>query len=223
MCSSPDTMLQVTKCQSFCKIGSMALKQTLLSRFVASTFVMIQAKVLLWTHHTQSSFLSMQIDELAVAFGQRAMPQLVEMLSSPELDDDSSVRCLTLLLTLISNQASCFGSHTCSLTADFYCGKTQVSQVRMYCTQCLHYCHNSRLCHRRPRHRQSLLRLCSVWYPCCLQPIWGRASYPVKCWQVWHSFSKAEWRSCRAMALQLSFQHLTAQLLKEQLAYRYAK
>ena len=59
---------------------------------------------------------------MAVAFGQRAMPKLVEVLSSPELDDDSSVRCLKLLLTLVGNQASCFGSSSYTLTAAFCCG-----------------------------------------------------------------------------------------------------
>ena len=84
---------------------------------------------LLCNPDTHSGFLSMQVDDLAVAFGQRAMPKLVGMLSSPELDDESSVRCLKLLLTLISNQASWFDSNPCSLTAAFCCGWTQVSQV----------------------------------------------------------------------------------------------
>lgn len=41
-----------------------------------------------------------------MAYGQRAMPKLVEVLSLPELDDDCTVRCLKLLASLISSQAS---------------------------------------------------------------------------------------------------------------------
>lgn len=63
--------------------------------------------------------LFVQVDELSVAFGQRAMPKLVEVLSLPELDNDSCVRCLKLLLTLTSSQASCIQSNTCGLTAAF--------------------------------------------------------------------------------------------------------
>lgn len=62
----------------------------------------------------QSSTLSAQVDQLSVAFGHRAFPRLVEVLSLPELDDDSCVKCLKLLLTLTSSQASCIQSNTCT-------------------------------------------------------------------------------------------------------------
>ena len=58
-----------------------------------------------------------QVDELTVAYGQRAMPKLVEMLALPELDEDCSVKCLKLLISLISSQASCFDSDSCNSIA----------------------------------------------------------------------------------------------------------
>ena len=59
---------------------------------------------------------NVQIDEIAVAYGQRGLPKLVEILCLPELGDESSIRCLKLILSLISSQASCTaGSVTLSM------------------------------------------------------------------------------------------------------------
>lgn len=76
--------------------------------------------------------------------------------------------------------------------------------------------------YRKPRHKQSPPRLCSVWYRYSLLTILLVASFPVKYWQAWRSCSRAEWQSCRVMALQLLCQRLTAPPMKAQLAYRYA-
>ncbi len=48
----------------------------------------------------------LQADEIAVAYGQRAMPKLVEVLSLPDLSDACSIECLQLLLSLLSSQVT---------------------------------------------------------------------------------------------------------------------
>jgi len=48
----------------------------------------------------------LQADEIAVAYGQRAMPKLVEVLSLPDLSDACSIECLQLLLSLIGSQVT---------------------------------------------------------------------------------------------------------------------
>ena len=48
----------------------------------------------------------LQADEIAVAYGQRAMPKLVEVLSLPDLTDACSIECLQLLLSLFSSQVN---------------------------------------------------------------------------------------------------------------------
>ncbi len=48
----------------------------------------------------------LQVDGIAVAYGQRAMPKLVEVLSLPDLSDACSIECLQLLLSLLSSQVT---------------------------------------------------------------------------------------------------------------------
>lgn len=51
---------------------------------------------------------NVQVDELAVAYGQRALPKLVEFLSLNGLSEDSTAKCLRLILSLTSSQASIY-------------------------------------------------------------------------------------------------------------------
>ncbi|DBA83983.1 TPA: 50S ribosomal protein L3 [Trebouxia sp. C0004] len=53
--------------------------------------------------NSQTSF-ALKADEVAVAYGQRAMPKLVEVLSLPDKSDACSIECLQLLLSLLGNQ-----------------------------------------------------------------------------------------------------------------------
>ncbi|DBB02480.1 hypothetical protein WJX82_008721 [Trebouxia sp. C0006] len=53
--------------------------------------------------NSQTSF-ALKADEIAAAYGQRAMPKLVEVLSLPDLSDACSIECLKLLLSLLSSQ-----------------------------------------------------------------------------------------------------------------------
>ena len=48
----------------------------------------------------------LQADEIALAYGQRAMPKLVEVLSLPDLSDACRVECLQLLLSLLGSQVT---------------------------------------------------------------------------------------------------------------------
>ena len=52
----------------------------------------------------------LQADEIALAYGQRAMPKLVEVLSLPDLSDACSIECLQLLLSLLSSQVTSLSS-----------------------------------------------------------------------------------------------------------------
>lgn len=53
-----------------------------------------------------------------MAYGQRAMPKLVEVLSLPDLSENNVNKCLELLLTLLSRQviAGFLLLHICSYT-----------------------------------------------------------------------------------------------------------
>ncbi|KAL0028713.1 hypothetical protein WJX79_001788 [Trebouxia sp. C0005] len=53
--------------------------------------------------NSQTTF-ALKADEIAVAYGERAMPKLVEVLSLPDLSDACSIECLQLLLSLLSSQ-----------------------------------------------------------------------------------------------------------------------
>ena len=48
----------------------------------------------------------MQIDEIAVAYGPRAVAKLVEVLSLPDLPTSSVAKALRVLLSLLSSQVS---------------------------------------------------------------------------------------------------------------------
>lgn len=51
-------------------------------------------------------YVEVQSDEVAVAYGKRAMPRLVEVLSLPDLSEACGIECLQLLLSFLGSQAS---------------------------------------------------------------------------------------------------------------------
>ena len=46
----------------------------------------------------------LQPAEVTLAYGHRAFPKLVEVLALPELAEETTVECLELIITLLSNQ-----------------------------------------------------------------------------------------------------------------------
>ena len=62
-----------------------------------------------WEHHLSciAQFdVEVQNDEVAVAYGKRSMPKLVEVLSLPDLTEACGIACLQLLLSFLGSQAS---------------------------------------------------------------------------------------------------------------------
>ena len=50
--------------------------------------------------------MGLQPAEVTLAYGQRAFPKLVEVLRLPEVSEETTVECLKLVLSLLSNQVS---------------------------------------------------------------------------------------------------------------------